>query len=104
MSYLSATKLSFSPKWADMSEDERLTEQIAAVEIVGKFGGEIKSQHVLPTESALFVLTEYPDEAAALKSQLAITRRGAFVLASQRAIPLDEFMSWQEEVIAVAGR
>ena len=104
MSYLSASKLTFSPKWADMSDDDRLVEQVAAVGIVGKFGGEIKSQHVLWSDNALLAITEYPDEVSAMKSQLAIQRRGAFVLSSQRAVPLDDLLSWQDEVNAAAGR
>jgi hypothetical protein len=103
VSYLSASKLTFSPKWAGMSDDERLVEQVSAVEIVGRFGGEIKSQHVLWSDGALLSITEYPDELSSFKAQLAIARRGAFVLESQRAIPLDDLMSWQEEVNAAAG-
>ena len=47
MSYLSASKLTFSPKWADMSDDEQLAEQVAALDIVAKYGGDIKAQYVL---------------------------------------------------------
>ena len=104
MGHLSATKLTFSPKWDDMDDDERLAEQVAAVEIVSKCGGQIQSQHVLWTDNCLLVLTEYPDEVSAYKSQLAIQRRGAFVLSSQRAVPLDDLLSWQDEVNAIAGR
>jgi hypothetical protein len=104
MSHLSATKLTFSPKWATMDDDERLAEQVAAIEIVSKCGGEIKSQHVLWSDNCLFVITDYPDEISAFKSQQAIARRGAFVLESQRAVPLDDVLSWQDEVKIIAGR
>ena len=104
MSYLSASKLTFAPKWGDMSEEERLAEQMAALDIVSKYGGEIKAQFVLWTDACLFSVVDYPDETSALKSQSAITRRGAFVLQGQRALPLEEVMSWQQELITVAGR
>ncbi len=38
------------------------------------------------------------------KSQQAIARRGAFVLESQRAVPLEDVLSWQDEVKIIAGR
>jgi uncharacterized protein with GYD domain len=104
MTHLSASKLTFAPKWDDMSDDERTAEQVAAVEIVTKCGGSIKAQHLLMTDGCLLSITEYPDETAALKSALAIARRGAFVLQTQTAIPLDVAMSWQDEIQKVAGK
>ena len=104
MSYLSASKLTFTPKWGDMSDDEQLAEQVAAYEIVNKFGGEIKAQHVLMTDGCLLSIIDYPDETASFKSELAIVRRGAFVIQAQRALPLEELMSWQDEVRVVAGK
>jgi len=104
MSYLSASKLTFAPKWADMSDDEQTTEQVAAYEIVSKYGGEIKAQYVLMTDSVLLSVVDYPDETAAFKSELAIGRRGAFVLQNQRALPLEDIISWQDEARTVAGR
>ncbi len=62
MSHLSATKLTFSPKWATMDDDERTTEQVAAYDIVSKCGGEIKAQYVLWSDNSLFTITDYPDE------------------------------------------
>ena len=104
MSYLSASKLTFSAKWAEMSDEDQLAEQVAALEIVSKFGGEIKAQYVLWSDNLLLTITEYPEEQAAFKSELAIARRGAFVLQGQRAVPLDELMSWQDEVRIVSGK
>jgi uncharacterized protein with GYD domain len=104
MSYLSASKLTFTPKWAEMSDAEQLAEQVAALEIVSKYGGEIKSQHVLWTDGCLLSIIGYPDEASAFKSELAIARRGAFVLQGQRAVPLEDVMAWQDEVRTVAGK
>ena len=40
MSHLSATTLTFSPKWDAMDDDERTAEQVAAYEIVSKCGGD----------------------------------------------------------------
>ena len=104
MSHLSATKLTFSAKWDAMDDDERLAEQVAAYDIVSKCGGEIKAQYVLWSDNCLFTITDYPDEMSAMKSQQAIARRGAFVLQSQRAVPLEDVLSWQDEVKIIAGR
>ena len=104
MSHLSATKLTFSPKWDAMSEDERTGEQVAAYDIVSKCGGEIKAQYVLWSDNCLFTITAYPDEESGFKSQQAIARRGAFVLQSQRAVPLEDVLSWADEVKIIAGR
>ncbi len=104
MSHLSATKLTFTPKWADMSDDERTAEQVAAYEIVAKCGGELKAQYVLWSDNCLFAIAAYPDEVSAMKSQQAIARRGAFVLESQTAVPLEDVLSWTDEVKTIAGR
>lgn len=104
MTYVSASKLTFTPKWADMSEDERMAEQVAALDIVSKYGGEMKAQYVLWTDNCLLSIVDYPDETSAFKTELAIQRRGAFILQQQRALPLDELMSWQDEVRTVAGK
>jgi uncharacterized protein with GYD domain len=104
MSYLSASKLTFTPKWADMSDEEQLAEQVAAYEIVAKFGGEIKAQYVLWTDNCLLTVVEYADETSAFKTELAIARRGAFALQGQRALPLEDVVAWQDEVRGVAGK
>jgi len=104
MAHLSASKLTFTPKWDDLSDDEQMAEQVAAIGIVTKFGGTIKSQHVLMTDGCLLTITEYPDEIAAHKAVLAIVRRGAFELQSQSALTLEELVSWQDEIRAVAGK
>jgi len=104
MSYLTATMLTFTPGWDTMDDDERTAEQVAAYEIVSKFGGEIKAQYILWSDNCLLAVTEYPDEISAMKSELAIGRRGAFVLKSQRAVPLEDVLSWQDEIKVIAGR
>jgi uncharacterized protein with GYD domain len=104
MAHLSASKLTFSPKWDDLSEDERAAEQAAAYEIVGKCGGTFKAQYALVSEGCLLSIVEYPDETAALKSSFAIGRRGAFVLQSQTALALDTLLSLQAEAQEIAGK
>ena len=104
MSYLSASKLTFSPKWADMSDDEQTAEQVAAYDIVAKYGGDIKAQYILWTDGCLLTVVEYPDETSAYKTELAIQRRGAFLLQGQRALPLEDILSWQDEVRTIAGK
>jgi uncharacterized protein with GYD domain len=104
MTHLSASTLTFSPKWADTNDDDRLVEQVAAFEIVAKYGGDVKAQYVLVTEGSLFSVIDYPDETSAIKSALAIERRGAFVIHQQTALTLDEVISWQDETKTIAGR
>jgi uncharacterized protein with GYD domain len=104
MGYLAASKLTFTAKWADMSDEEQLAEQVAALDIVSKFGGEIKAQYVLWTDACLFSVVDYPDETSSFKAESAIQRRGAFLLQAQRALPLEDVVAWQDEVRTVAGK
>ena len=104
MAHLSASKLTFTPAWDAMNDDEQTAEQVAALGIVATCGGEIKAQYVLTTDSCLFSVIEYPNEDAALKSASAISRRGAFVLETQRAVSLDEFLGMDEEIRKLAGK
>ena len=41
MTYTVAAKVAFTPKWYELSDEEQLAEQVAAYEIVSKFGGEV---------------------------------------------------------------
>jgi uncharacterized protein with GYD domain len=98
MAYRGASKLTFTPAWADMSEEERQAEQVAAMEIVAKYGGEQEGQWVLWSDQVLFTITRYPDQESAIKSQMAIVARGAFELQSQTALTLDEMIGYQAEI------
>jgi hypothetical protein len=104
MGHLSASKLTFSPAYDAMNDDDRMAEQVAALGIVAACGGEVKAQYILTTETCLFSVIEYPNEDAALKSASAIGRRGAFVLHVQRAVTLDDFMGMDQEVRTLAGK
>jgi uncharacterized protein with GYD domain len=104
MAHLSASKLTFTPAWDAMNDDDRTAEQVAALGIVAACGGVVKAQYVLTTDSCLLSVIEYPNEDAALKSASAISRRGAFVLKTQRAVALDEFLGMDEEVRKLAGK
>jgi uncharacterized protein with GYD domain len=98
MSYTNASKLTFTPAWGTMSQDERLAEQTAAVELVSKYGGKIEHQWVLWSDGVLLSITTYPDLASSVKAEMAIVARGAFLLQSQAALTLDEVVSFQAEV------
>jgi uncharacterized protein with GYD domain len=98
MAHLSASKLTFTPAWADMSEEERQAEQVAALEIVAKYGGEQEGQWVLWSDQVLLTITKYPDQASAIKAQMAIVARGAFELQGQTALTLDEVVGYQAEI------
>lgn len=80
-----------------MSEEQRQAEQVAAFEIVAKYGGTIEGQWVLWSDGVFLSITSYPDEASAVKSQLAIVARGAFALQGQSAFTLEEIVGWQAE-------
>ena len=103
MTYRSATKLTFTPKYAELSEEQRLTEQVAAYEIVSKYGGDFESQFVLLTDQVFLAVVSYPDEEASIKSHIAIQARGAYELHSQRALTLEEMMQLQAEAAATSG-
>ena len=98
MSYLNASKLTFTPAWGSMSEDQRLAEQTAALELVTKYGGKIEGQWVLWSDGVLLSITSYPDQASSVKAELAIGARGAFQLQSQAALTLDEVVGFQAEI------
>ena len=104
MGYISASKLTFTPRWAEMSDEDQTAEQVAAYDIVAKYGGEIKVQYVLWSDNCLLNIVDYPDEQSAFKAELAIGRRGAFELQAQRAVPLEDILGWQDEVRTVAGK
>jgi len=103
MAHRSASKLTFTPQWADLSDDEQTAETAKALEIVAEFGGTIRAQYVLVTDAALLSVIEYPDETSAITSALAIARRGAFALESQTALSLDDLASLQDDIRAAAG-
>ena len=103
MAHLSASRLKFAPHWHALSEDDQMTEQVAAFGIIAACQGEIKAQYLLTTEACLFSVIEYPDEDFALKAASAITRRGAFLLEVQRAVTLDDYMGMGDEVKKIAG-
>jgi uncharacterized protein with GYD domain len=100
MTYRSASKLTFTPAWADMTPEQRMAEQVAAVEIVAKYGGEQEGQWWLWTDQVLLSITSYPDQASSMKSQMAILARGAFELQGQSALSLAEVMELQSEIDA----
>ena len=102
MSYLSVSKLTFTPAFANLSEEQRQTEQMAAYELVAKHGGDIVGLYVVPGEGHLLTLVRYPDERAAAKTLVAINNRGAYEVQGQRAWPLDEWMELASEATAVS--
>jgi len=103
MAHLSASTLTFTPRWSDLSDDEQTAETAKALEIVASFGGTIHAQYVLVTDAALLSVIECPDETSAHTSAFAIARRGAFVLESQTALTLDGLASLQDDIRAAAG-
>lgn len=100
MAYRGASKLTFTSAWANMTEEERQAEQVAAMEIVAKYGGEQEGQWILWSDGVLLTITKYPDQASAIKSQMAIVARGAFELQGQTALTLDEMIEYQAEINA----
>jgi uncharacterized protein with GYD domain len=104
MTHLSASKLTFKDSWSALSEADQLAEQVAALNIVAACGGEVKAQYLLTTDECLFSVVEYPNEDAALKSAAAIGQRGFFVLSTQRAVTLDQYLSMADEIRTLAGK
>lgn len=100
MAHLSATKLTFTPAWGEMDEAQRQAEQVAAYELIAKHGGTVEAQWILWSDQVLLTITSYPDETSSLKAQMAITARGAFLLQSQTALALDDFVAMQAEAVA----
>jgi uncharacterized protein with GYD domain len=103
MSYRSATKLTFTPRFADLSEEQRMAEQVAAYEIVAKYGGQFEAQFVLLTDQVFLAVVSYPDEESSIKSHMAIQARGIYELHSQRALTLEELLQFQAEAAAATS-
>jgi hypothetical protein len=103
MSYRSASKLTFTPKFAELSEEQRMAEQVAAYEIVAKYRGEFEAQVVLLTDQVFLAVVNYPDEESSIKAHMAIQARGVYELHSQRALSLEELLQFQAEAAAAAG-
>ena len=97
MAYRTASKLTLTPAWADMNEDQRLAEQSAALDTVAKYGGHIEAQWVLWSDQVFLSIITYPDQESAVKAQMAVVARGAFALQSQSAFTLEEVQGWQAE-------
>ena len=100
MSYVSVTKISLTAKWADLSEDQRMAEQVAALETVAKHGGEMQGIWALPAEGTALAIATYPDERSSAKAVAALNNRGTYDLLSQRAWPLDEWLQLSSEATA----
>ena len=102
MSYRTATKVTFTPEFSKMTEEEQQSEQIAAMEIVTRNGGTFESIHVLPNENAALTIVSYPDERSALKAEIQIIARGAYNLQAQSCYTLDEWTAIMNEARAEA--
>ena len=106
MSYRTATKVTFTPEYSRMTDDEQLKEQAAAYEIVAKNGGTIEGQFVLWSDGVLLTIATYADQASCVKAEMQIQTRGAFQLASQTCYTVEEIVALQaaakaEAVVAV---
>jgi len=95
MAYRIASKLTFSPAWGAMDAEERLAEQVAAIEIVAANGGAFEGQWVLWSDGVLLSIVSYPDLESSVRSEMAIQARGAFELSSQSALTLEEITALQ---------
>ena len=61
-------------------------------------GGEQEGQWILWSDQVLLTITKYPDQASAIKAQMAIVARGAFELQGQTALSMDEMIEYQAEI------
>ena len=95
MSYRTATKVTFTPEYDRMTDEEQLREQAAAYEIVAANGGTIDAQFVLWSDQCLLTVAVYPSIEACAKAEMQITARRAFQLQSQPAFTLEEALTIQ---------
>ena len=89
MAYRIASKLTFTDLYNRMTDEEQLAEQVAALELVAKNGGTIEAQYVLWGDAAVLSIVNYPDQQAAVRSELQILARRAFELSSQPAFTVE---------------
>ena len=68
MAHRVASKLTLTPACADTNQDQRLTEQSLALDIVAKYGGHIET-HLCSDQVLLSIIT-YPDQELAVKAQM----------------------------------
>ena len=100
MSYRIASKLTFTDLYNRMTDEEQLAEQVAALDFVAKNGGTIEAQYVLWGDAAVLSIVNYPDQQAAVRSELQILARRAFELSSQPAFTVEEVVQLQAEARA----
>lgn len=100
MSYRIASKLTFTDLYNRMTEEEQMTEQVAALDLVARNGGTIEAQYVLWGDSVVFSIVNYPDQQSAVRCELQIMQRRAFELQSQPALTVEEIVQLQAEAKA----
>jgi hypothetical protein len=102
MSYRVATRVTFTPEFSRLTDEEQNNELVAALEIVTRNGGTIESTTVLPADQSALTIAVYPDPAAAAKAHIQIQARGAYQLQPQTAYSLEEWMQLMQEARAEA--
>lgn len=102
LSYRVVTRVTFTPEFSRLTEEEQTNEQIAAMEIVARNGGTFESIVVLPGEQTALTTVVYQDEESSLKSHIQIQARGAYNLQPSRAYTLEEWMEIMQKARAEA--
>lgn len=102
MSYRVMTKVSFTPEFTKLTEEEQNTELVATLEIVTRNGGTLEQTIVVPSEQCAYSIGVYPDASAATKAHIQIQARGAYQLSPVPAYSLEEWQSLMAEARADA--
>jgi uncharacterized protein with GYD domain len=102
MSYRLMTKVTFTPEFAKMSDDEQNNELVATLEIVTRNGGTLEQTLVVPSEQCAYSIGVYPDPTSAAKAHIQIQARGAYELTPLPAYSLEEWQQLMAEARAEA--
>ena len=102
MPYRVITRVTFTPEFYKLTEQEQTDELVAATEIVTRNGGTIESTSVVPADSSAIVLATYPDQRSSAKAHIQIVARGAYQLEPQAAYSLEEWLEITAEARAEA--
>ena len=92
MPYRVVTRVTFTPEFSKLTEQEQTNELVATNEIVTRNGGTIESTSIVPSDSSAIVLATYPDQRSSAKAHLQIIARGAYQLVPQEAYSLEEWL------------
>lgn len=86
-----ATFLMFGKYSAPALQQMSAARTTAAVELIGKFGGEVQSMYAVLGQHDLVFVVWFPGTEEALKASVALSRMTGICFSTEPAVPVEEF-------------